>query len=237
MSRMKTLVNRVLRLLSPNRPPSSVIPYISAKETIDQARAANMTLCEFVEAQWGISGNRDLVVSQIEHSVGLHDCNYICEIGPGTGRYLERILEIAQPAMYETYETASDWREYLQRTFHVVSHVADGHTLHNTPDHSRDLVHSHGLFVALPLTAAFGYFREILRVAGPSAWVAFDFCPESAFDLDTVDRWVDSGHAYPSVLPRTPVLECFERAGFHLVHEFWHPYGEGRALYFILRRS
>jgi SAM-dependent MidA family methyltransferase len=33
----------------------------------------------------------------------------VCEIGPGSGRYAERVIAAVNPNVYEIYETATDW--------------------------------------------------------------------------------------------------------------------------------
>jgi hypothetical protein len=35
--------------------------------------------------------------------------NWVVEIGPGSGRYVEKTLSVCSPSRYEVYETATKW--------------------------------------------------------------------------------------------------------------------------------
>ena len=43
----------------------------------------------------------------------------VVEIGPGTGRYLARVRELAKPRRHVVYETAEDWRVWLAAEYGV----------------------------------------------------------------------------------------------------------------------
>jgi len=53
----------------------------------------------------------------------------IVEIGPGSGRYLEKTLKAGKPAHYQIYETADQWSAYLEETFDVELAPTDGYSL------------------------------------------------------------------------------------------------------------
>ena len=80
----------------------------------------------------------------------LHDeCETVCEIGPGSGRYAEEVIAALHPDTYEVYETATDWLPYLRKLPNAVIRACDGHTLSQTSSASVDLVHAQKVFVYL----------------------------------------------------------------------------------------
>jgi hypothetical protein len=56
----------------------------------------------------------------------------VLEIGPGSGRYMEKVIDALHPATYEVYETAGDWLPYLRSLPHALIQPCDGRTLRAT---------------------------------------------------------------------------------------------------------
>lgn len=133
--------------------------YISTKETVSAAEREKLSICDYVEKLWAKQGDTRRVIEQMAScgAFGITNPNVV-EIGTGTGRYLEKVLEKCKPTKYESYETARDWAEWLQSKYPiVVSHEADGVSLKQTLANSVDLIHAHGVFVYLPFLASYRY--------------------------------------------------------------------------------
>jgi hypothetical protein len=120
-------------------------------------------------------------------SVGVFDgrLQRICEIGAGSGRYLERTIAKCQPLYYEIYETAPEWRDWLVAQHGVIGRKCDGRTVAATESASIALVQSHKLFPALPFLTTVSYFQEMARVVEDGGCVVFDIMTESCFSAAT----------------------------------------------------
>jgi SAM-dependent methyltransferase len=118
----------------------------------------------------------------------------VCEIGPGSGRYAEKVIAAVHPKVYEIYETATDWLPHLKTLPGAVIQPCDGRTLASTPSASLDLVHAQKAFVYLDFATTVGYFREMARVVRPGGVVAFDIVSERCLDEEILDMWVNVGH-------------------------------------------
>lgn len=216
----------------------STLGYIDAKATVSAAVREGLTVCDYVEKLWSQQGCTQMVIDHMASFGAFAEPNpKILEIGTGTGRYLEKVLQNCTPAKYESYETAMDWAQWLQSRYPVISREADGLTLKDTPDDSVDLVHAHGVFVYLPFLQTYRYWLEIFRVTGKGGIVVFDICDEDCFDKSTVQQWLASKLSYPSFLSRSYVVSLFAGHGFSLAGAFMNRYGEGRSEYLVFKRN
>ena len=199
---MKILVKKGLKWLLAQRglaitrigedSKSSSFGYISAKETVSAAEHAGLSVCDYVEKLWEKQGDTQRVIEQMASCGAFATANpNVVEIGAGTGRYLEKVLQRCGPAKYESYETARDWAEWLQSKYPIVSHEADGMTLRQTPSMSADLIHAHGVFVYLPFLVSYRYWSEIWRITRENGIVAFDIISEECLDEQMVDKWLN----------------------------------------------
>jgi len=212
--------------------------YVPAEATIAAARRHGLSVGDYLEAQWGETGKADRVLAQMRAlRVFGGPLDVVCEIGTGSGRYLERVLELGRPARYESYETADDWASWLARQYPIVSQPADGSTLGGTPDASVSLVHAHGLFVYLPFVTSFAYFREIARVTATGGFAVFDIISEDCLGEGAVDGWLQAQARYLSFLSRAYVCDYFSRAGFSLRGDFQAPYGPGESCYLVFLKE
>ena len=216
----------------------SSLGYISAKETIAAATHEKLSVCDYVEKLWDQSGDTQRVIDQMA-SCGVFKPiePRVLEIGAGTGRYLEKVLVECKPAIYESYEIARDWAEWLQAEYPIISHEADGESLKQTRSNSVDLLHAHGLFVYLPFLVSHRYWKEIWRVVKSGGFVVFDIICEDCLDERTVEKWLISGHKYPCFLAKDYVVSLFEKHGFALVKSFMNRYGQGHSLYLVFNRN
>lgn len=192
--------------------------YINAKNTVKEAKSLGLTVCEYVENLWGMKGQTDEIITELRSIDALEPCKEVCEIGPGTGRYLERILSYVQPDRYHIYETAPDWARYLEVTYSpvVLKHDADGHTLQYTNDDSCGLVTAFGVFVYLPVLNSFEYFREMIRVCREGGYIVFDCFLDDSWNEMVVQKRLTSGETYPILLPIRLVIDFFEGRGVQI---------------------
>jgi hypothetical protein len=240
---VKSLANRVLASRGLTIGPinddeaSGNKQYIDATATVAEAQREGLSVCDYVEKLWSQQGDTDLVIQKLSNC-GIFEgpTPAILEIGPGTGRYLERVLQQCEPSRYECYEIATDWARWLSTMYPVVTLDTDGSSLKQTPDDSIDILHAHGVFVCLPFLIAWAYWKEMWRVVRGGGWVAFDLYTEGCMDEDTVEKWLISPHSYPTFFPKTYVVAQFEKHGFTLHHSFYNRHGQGRSEYLIFRR-
>jgi SAM-dependent methyltransferase len=212
--------------------------YIPAQETVSAAQRRGLSVCDYVEDLWGKQGDTQRVIDQMASSGVFETANpFILEIGAGTGRYLEKVLARSRPARYESYETAPDWSEWLRSKYPIAAQEADGISLRQTPAHSIDLLHAHGVFVYIPFLVSYRYWLEIFRVVKPGGWVVFDIMSENCLDEQTVDKWLATEHSYPCFVSKEYIVSLFAKNGFSLRASFMNRYGEGRSEYLLLVRD
>jgi hypothetical protein len=213
------------------RPFEEFRDYIPFRETIEAASAAGLAVGDYIERRHGTRGSTQETIERLKAAGVLKDgIRRVCEIGPGSGRYLTRTLEVCRPDHYEIYETADEWREYLVRTYRVVARPADGLSLSATPSASVDLVQAHKVFPGVPLLATLRYLCEMVRVASGTGSVVFDMVTEPCMDEALVERWLSSGASYqyyPSMIPRQYLIDFFDRRGFSCTASFLVPMDPG----------
>lgn len=238
--KIKQICNKISRYLlinnKTNKNNSLNLGYISAEETIKRANEKQMSICDFVENEWGQIGSTQKVINNMENYSVFKDAKYICEIGAGTGRYMEKVLNICKPFRYESYETASDWAVFLKNTYPITSCMASGKNLNQTKDNSIDLLHAHGVFVYLPFLISIQYFLEIARVVKQDGYVVFDICSEDCMDNEIIKKWINSEHIYPCFLSTNYVDDFFVSNNFFKIGSFLNKYGEGVSKYMIYKK-
>jgi SAM-dependent methyltransferase len=218
-------------------PDPAVKTFIPARKTIAAARKAGLTVGAYVDKHHSEPGaTQDAVQAMIKLGGLTDDCDVVCEIGPGTGRYAEEVIRALRPGAYEIYETARDWMPSLRELPKVVVRPADGHTLAATSDQSVDLVHSHKTFVYLNFYVVVGYMAEMARVVRPGGVVAFDLVTEPCLDEETVGRWAKDGTIYHPA-PRDWVLDFMRRRGLELQGSHLIPLPPGKAELLVFRRE
>ena len=241
---MKKIINSILglfnlRLIKANHftNNSNKLGYISATETVKRAQKEGLTVCDYVEKTWGQIGETQKVIDNMERFGAFDFYNpNICEIGAGTGRYMEKVIEKCNPIRYESYETAQDWSDWLQRKYNIISQRTDGFSLNNTADKSIDLVHTHGVFVYLPFFDSLRYFKEIDRVLSINAIIVFDCITEDCLDKMMMNAWLNSAHNFPQVLPEKYISDFFPSTRYKLLGNFFTPYGQGKSKYFVFKK-
>jgi SAM-dependent methyltransferase len=219
--------------------------YLAARATTASAKREKIPLCQYLENRendLGKRGRRDRIIRHMLAAGTFRECRNVCEIGAGTGMYLEKVLELARPQQYEIYETSRDWVRHLKKTFagknhcQFLFHHADGCTLKNTKNNSCDLVHAHAVFVYIPMLTTFDYLREAVRVCRSGGYIAFDCMLDSGFDVKTVESWRKSPWRFPVLVPEIVLRDWLEIQGLRIVSEFSDLYGASHSHYFVLQK-
>jgi SAM-dependent methyltransferase len=214
-------LNDVLRplrvqLISGSSADPAVKDFIPARKTIAAALKAGLPVGTYIDQTYAKPDTaRDTVKAMLELAGIQGSCQRVCEIGPGSGRYAEEIIETLHPGTYEIYETARDWLPHLRKLPNVLVRECDGHTLSQTADASVDLVHAQKVFVYLEFYATAGYIDEMARVVRPGGTVAFDVVTESCLAPETVRTWTKHGSIYRPV-PREWVVGFMQGRGLTL---------------------
>lgn len=216
--------------------PGHIIGFLPLQETIQKAEAANMSLCDWIDQRHNEPGVTPRTIDRL-HDLGVFQgsIDRVCEIGPGSGRFLEKILQRCRPRQYEIYETETDWSEWLAAHYPVTQQKADGKSLSATASGTVDLVTSFRVFVALPFLVTQRYFNEMVRVVRPGGTLVFDAVTEECMDEETVGRWLASSSTYPVITSRQRITHFFDEHGFQLVGSFFMPLRPGRSEYFVYK--
>jgi hypothetical protein len=238
--RMLQAVNKVVSFggVELKRKGKEFQDYIPLKKTLQDAEAAGMNLGDYIDMRFNVPGTTQLTIDKMaELGVFNQKINKICEIGPGSGRYLEKVIAVCQPEYYEIYETSKDWREYLAQKYHVVLQKTDGATLSSTPSKSMDLVHTHKMLYGNPVFTIFHYLIEISRVVKDGGYAVFDLLTEDCLTDELVDTWIKSNvdHAC-GMTAKQYALDFMARRGFVYEGGFIVPMEPGVTEYFVFKK-
>ncbi len=219
--------------MEPSCSNGNVVAYLSAAETISNARSANLSICDYVERLWNQAGQTERIIANLDKLGCFKGCQTVCEIGPGTGRYLERVMSICRPQNYEIYETAPDWREWLRAEHRVKAPTPDGCSLHSTITQSCDLVMAHGVFPNIPAFTSFSYMQEADRVLRSGGYFVFDCLTED--ELSDLAHWIASKKTtLPVPIPRSLIGKAM--TNFSVISEFTVKYDVGKSRYFVFTK-
>jgi SAM-dependent methyltransferase len=205
--------------------------FIPFEATMKAAQAAGLSVGDYIdEVMNGTPGATQSTIDELRTlGVFAADPNTVLEIGPGSGRYLEKTLKECSPQRYEIYETAAPWANYLVDTFDVIAQPTSGSSLAPTPDASVDLVQAHKVFNTVTFLGAARYFFEMARVTRPGGRIVFDVMTETCLDPAAVHAWATqggSGHdSYPAAMPRRTCVDLFATLGCSLEASFLAPMG------------
>jgi hypothetical protein len=220
-----------LGLVGRSSPYTDYRNYIPFQETIAQAKKAGLSVGDYIDTKHNKSGATQETIDQmIDLGVFRNKIERICEIGPGSGRYLEKTLQVCSPAYYEIYETASDWEKWLVLTYNVIAQPTDGKTLSSTPSCSIDLVQAHKVLPGQPSLTICRYFGEMARVVRDGGKVVFDIVTESCLDDATLEKWFisESGYQhYPCLMAKQYAIDFFCKRGFSFDGSFFIPMKPG----------
>jgi SAM-dependent methyltransferase len=215
----------------------AVKTFIPARNTIAAAKRAGLPLGTYIDNRWVEPGATGKVVSEMLELADLpQKVRAVCEIGPGSGRFVEEVTAALHPDVYEIYETARDWLPRLRTLPNTILRDCDGRSLRDTADASIDLVHAQKVFVYLRFYVVASYLEEMARVVRPGGVVAFDVATEPCLDEATVRSWVTDGTIY-SPFPRTWAIGFMRRRGLSLLGSCFTPMPPGTAELLVFRRN
>lgn len=243
-STMKKAANAGLRplrvqLIAGTTADPAVETFISARKTVTAAGKSGLSVGEYIDKTYVTPGATAGLIDEMLKIAGLSEadnCETICEIGPGSGRFAEVLIAKLNPRTYEIYETARDWMPHLRKLPRVVVRNCDGHSLSDTPDGSVDLVHAQKVFVYLRFYVVIGYLEEMARVVRPGGVVAFDVVTESCLDEEMARSWAQNGTIYHTC-SRDWIVESMRARGLTLVGSCFTPLRPGRSELLVFRRD
>lgn len=221
------MLSRLLRKVGYDPKPRPFSKFISFKDTIAAAKSAGLSVSDYIEHRHMVGPRSSLEVTiESMASLGVFDSpvQRLCEIGPGSGRYMEKVIARCKPASCEIYETSTEWRRWLVERYGVVSRSCDGHKLSETDDNSVDLIQAHKVFPGLPFLLIASYLREMARVARSGGWIVFDILTEQCFNDQHLDEWfgIDPWNWdwTPIMVGRDFAVKLFSDRGVNLVGSF-----------------
>ncbi|MFM9615552.1 methyltransferase domain-containing protein [Streptomyces niveiscabiei] len=247
MSVVKSGVKRLLGragfdIVRSTRIQGGVDEFIPFEATMNAARAAGLPVGDYIdEVMNGTPGATRATIDRLRAlGVFADGPRTVLEIGPGSGRYLERTLEECSPERYEIYETAAPWADHLVNTFGVVARPTAGCSLAPTPDAAIDLVQAHKVFSTVTFLCACRYFFEMARVTRPGGRIVFDVMTETCLDPAAVRTWATQGGeghgSFPAAMPRRTCVDLFETLGCDLEAGFPAPMGVATTEVLVFRK-
>jgi SAM-dependent methyltransferase len=216
----------------------AIKPFLSARKTVNRARRAGLSVGDYIDQYSSVPGTTESTVGAMLRLAALTTpVSRVCEIGPGTGRYAERVIAELRPSLYEIYETAKDWLPRLRELANVKVQPADGRTLGHTATGSVDLVHAQRLFVYLPFVITIGYLEEMARVVRPGGAVAFDIVTEDCMNEAATESWVSRNEIIYSMIPRQWTIDLLGRSGLSLRGSALAPLSGGTSELLVFRKN
>lgn len=215
----------------------AVKSFLPARKTIAAAQRSGLSVGDYIDRNHAEAGATAATVdAMLRLSELAVPVERVCEIGPGSGRYAEKVIAALRPQVYEAYETAADWLPHLRTLPNLVTQRADGHTLASTGSDSVDLVHAHKVFVYVPFATTVGYLQEMARVVRPGGAVAFDLVTEDCLDEPTLESWVAHGTIFLPT-PRAWVIDFLTRRGLSFQGNFCTAMTGGRTELLVFRQT
>ncbi len=212
--------------------------YQPLRQTLKAAQKAGLSVGDYLDGKFQVPGVTQTTIDQLAaYGIFGKEVQRVCEIGPGSGRYLEKVQSLCGPCSYEIYETDPQWNDWLVRTYPVISHDADGRSLNDTADGSVDIVHAHRLFPYLPFIVQCRYFLEMIRVARPGGWIVFDIISEQCMSDPLIQKWIASDRSDPCMMPREFVTDFFARRQCFLRWSFFIPFLPGQTEYVVFAKA
>lgn len=206
--------------------------YIPFEETIAGAEKAGLSVGDYIDAKHNKPGaTQDTIDQMTALGVFKERVERVCEIGPGSGRYLDKILKICNPSYCEIYETAKDWEQWLVQKYQLTAQPTDGKSLSHTPSESIDLIQAHKVMPGQPSLVMCRYFEEMARVTRTDGKIVFDIVTEECLDDATLKNWLATGGGYqhyPCLMPKQFAIDLLSRRGCAFVGSFFVPMEPGK---------
>jgi hypothetical protein len=214
--------------------------FLPFQQTISDASKAGISVGDYIDITYNTQGATQETIDRLDQLGVFSDVRAVAEIGPGSGRYLEKVIRKCSPDRYEIYETARPWARYLKEQHHVILHPTDGYSMRSTDTSSVDLAQAHKVFVATPFLTTCHYWEEMIRVVRPGGHVVFDILTEQCLDPSTLRLWLDKAatrSGYPCIMPRHFALGFFSDRGIQLIDSFSIPMRPGRTEVFVFMKK
>jgi hypothetical protein len=212
--------------------------YIPFRQTLQDAEKSGLSLSDYIDNNFNVPGTTQLTIDKMA-GLGVFEkrLNRICELGPGSGRYLEKVKTRCNPEYYEIYETSGPWREWLVDKYQVIAQPTDGASLSPTPSKSIDLVHTHKMLYGNSILTIFRYLMEMARVVKDDGVLVFDLVTAECMSNEILNKWVESGvdHAH-SMTPKQVAVDFFAERGFRYIGGFIVPMAPGLTEYFVFKK-
>ncbi|WP_229639808.1 hypothetical protein [Waterburya agarophytonicola] len=206
--------------------------YIPFEETIEGAKQSNLSVGDYIDAKHNKPGaTQDTIDEMTKLGVFAEKIDRVCEIGPGSGRYLDKVLQLCHPSYCEVYETAEDWKNWLVQQYDLIAQPTDGKSLSSTPSESIDLIQAHKVLPGQPSLITFRYFTEMARVVNKGGKIVFDIVTEECFDDATLENWLATGRGYqhyPALMSKQFTIDFFARRNCAFVGSFFIPMKPGK---------
>lgn len=212
--------------------------YIPFRQTLQDVEKSGLSLSDYIDNNFNVPGTTQLTIDKMaELGVFNQRIGRVCELGPGSGRYLEKVRATGNPEYYEIYETSKPWREWLVDKYGVIAQPTDGATLSSTPSKSIDLIHTHKMLYGNSILTIFRYLMEMARVVKDDGFIVFDLVTAECMNNELMAKWVESGvdHAH-SMTPRQVALDYYASQGFRYLGGFIVPMAPGLTEYFVFKK-
>lgn len=238
------LLEKVLRPVGFERKARPFSEFITFNETQSAAKAAGLSVGDFIERRYLADGKTpsEQTMSGME-ALGVFsgEIERVCELGPGSGRYLEKTISRCKPRSYEIYETSHEWRNWVVEKYGVTAKLSDWRSLADTEAATVDLVQAHKVFPGLPVLTTLSYFREMARVARGGGWIVFDVMTEKCFDPVNLQAWFDvkpwEWDWSPRMLAIQYVVDMFSGLDAKFVGSFLVPLYPGVSECMVFRKN
>ncbi len=215
--------------------------FLDADKTISDARLHGKSVPDYVETLWGIPGHSKRIIQWLEENTSLPEPPRCLEIGPGTGRYLEKTLQLFSPSHYDLYETDKNWNQWLTDQFPYPPMQiceADGFSLAASADNSMDLCLAHGVFVYLDTMVTFKYLNEMTRCLRNDGYLFFDIIDMGRPDMLTViNNEIEKVPGWLIPLDKKLVMNFLCQHDCRLLNHKQWPYGKTVSDYLLFQKQ
>lgn len=229
-------INHFLKLLDLKlvklRPYTDYQDYIPFEKTITGAKEAGLSVGDYIDAKHNKPGaTQETIDKMSSFGVFAGKIERVCEIGPGSGRYLDKVIQKCHPSYYEIYETARVWEQWLLQQYSLTAQPTDGKSLSHTPSASIDLVHAHKVLPGQSSLVSCRYLKEMARVTQTGGKIVFDIVTEECFDEATLNDWLATSRrytSYPCLMPKQFTINFLQQHHCQFINSFLVPMKPGK---------
>jgi SAM-dependent methyltransferase len=203
-----------------------------AVKRLDSRNIDVNTLIEEAARYQSKYGQRDRICERVTSNLSLKNIKNVLEVGPGTGRFTNKILELLNPSKYYVIETSKPWRKYLMKKFgsnpttQFFAPIPTGHDFSSIESNSIDLLHGHGVFVYLNHVTMYSYLLESIRVIAPGGYLYLEYFSIEKCTSEILDNWHKSIHWFPIFQSDEIVDRLLLKSGFVIMDEWNEMFGE-----------